>query len=95
MKPVDWSQHWNELRYAQISASGQNMTELAAGGATVVNLHQGNEANPFINYPYHAQTIDAMATEAEHAHAAGLKFKVYNTMRCVRFYSAYPTSPPQ
>ena len=35
----DWSLHWN-LRYAQISAAGYNMTQLAEGGATVVNLHQ-------------------------------------------------------
>lgn len=35
VKPLDWSQHWNELRYAQISASGTNYTELAEGGCVV------------------------------------------------------------
>lgn len=44
-------------------------------------MHQGNAANPYINYPYHEATVDAMATEAENAHAAGMRFKVYNTMR--------------
>ena len=42
-------------------------------------MHQGNAINPWINYPYETNTL--MRAAADACHAAGMKFKVYNTMR--------------
>ena len=76
-KNVDLEKHWG-LKYAQLEGQ-TNYTFIAKGGATVVNMHQGNPVNPWINYPYLTQTI--MQENAAAAHKNGLKFSVYNTMR--------------
>lgn len=76
-RPLNLTKHWGERHY---QASGPvNFTAIAAGGATIVNLHQGNVLNPWINYPYLTNTLMAQASKA--CHAAGMKFKIYNTMR--------------
>ena len=55
------------------------MTQTREQGATVVNLHQGNDFNPWINYPY--ITERALRDVIDRAHQQGLKLKLYNTMR--------------
>ena len=50
VRPLDLKKHYGE-RYAQLGGP-QNYTFLAEQGATVVNMHQGNAINPWINYPY-------------------------------------------
>ena len=77
VRPMDLKKHFNS-RYAQLSGPA-NYSFLAEGGATVVNIHQGNELNPWINYPYLTNGLLKDASDA--AHAVGMKFKVYNTMR--------------
>jgi hypothetical protein len=46
---------------------------------TVVNIHQGNQINPWINYPYLTNT--AMKYAADTCHSVGMRYSVYNTMR--------------
>ena len=63
-----------------VTTSGpMNYTFLAENGATVVNIHQGNGINPWINYPY--KTVSLMADASKACHALGMRFKIYNTMR--------------
>lgn len=57
----------------------ENYTSLAAKGVTVVNMHQGNQVNPWINYPY--LTNAAMTAASNSAHANNMSFSIYNTMR--------------
>ena len=71
--------HHFSLRYAQLDAPPLNYTFLAASGATVLNVHQGNVVNPWINYPY--LTNEAMGAAAAACHALGMRFSIYNTMR--------------
>lgn len=71
--------HHFSLRYAQLDAPPLNYSFLAASGATVVNVHQGNAVNPWINYPY--LTNPAMGAAAAACHALGMRFSIYNTMR--------------
>ncbi len=71
-----WAQRWAHVGYTSVSA---NWTFLAAKGATVVNIHQGTELNPFINYPY--LTSEALKAVADQCHSLGMKLSVYNTMR--------------
>ena len=48
-------------------------------GATVINIHQGNELNPYINYPF--VTEDKLGAYVHKAHALGMKVKIYYTVR--------------
>jgi hypothetical protein len=66
------------LRYAQCDGP-QNYTFLAENGATVVNMHQGNIVNPWINYPF--LTNDVMGETSSALHNLGVRFSIYNTMR--------------
>jgi len=76
-RPLNLTKHFRERHYQ--SAGPVNYTTIAAGGATIVNVHQGNVLNPWINYPYATNTLMAQASKA--CHAAGMRFKIYNTMR--------------
>ena len=75
VKPVDYAAHWATRYYHACKP----VAEAAASGATVINIHQGNEINPYINYPF-LQT-DKMAAYAKEAHDAGMKMKIYYTLR--------------
>lgn len=77
VRPVNLPAHFAS-RYAQI-ANVPNLTELHLGGATVVNVHQGNILNPWINYPYLSNGL--LRGLADECHSLGMKLKVYNTMR--------------
>lgn len=48
-------------------------------GATVVNIHHATAINPYINYPF--IEYKKMKAYIDSAHAAGLKVKIYNTVR--------------
>ena len=74
---MDLKKHFKE-RYAQLGGPA-NYTYLAEQGATVVNMHQGNAINPWINYPYETNVL--MKSAADSCHKLGMKFKIYNTMR--------------
>ena len=59
-------------------------------GATVVNIHHATPINPWINYPF--IEWQKMKAYIDSAHAAGLKVKIYNTVREVsnRAYETFP-----
>ncbi len=52
---------------------------IKATAATVVNIHHATAINPYINYPFIAWK--SMKAYIDSAHAAGLKVKIYNTIR--------------
>ncbi|MCW3462290.1 glycoside hydrolase domain-containing protein [Chitinophaga nivalis] len=56
-----------------------NLDTIKATGATVVNIHHGNEINPWINYPF--IEWKKMKDYIDGAHQKGLKVKIYNTVR--------------
>lgn len=79
VKPLDVKAHWQQ-RYYHSWRGVAEPAKIAESGATIVNIHQGrNELNPFINYPF--LTADKMAGYAKKAHEAGLKMKIYYTIR--------------
>lgn len=81
LKLLDMKAHWQQ-RYHHIDCwDGRNpsIEEAQRVGATVVNLHQGGKLNPYINYPF--LFAAEMKKETEAAHAAGLKYKLYYTVR--------------
>ena len=52
---------------------------IKATGATIINIHHATAINPYINYPFIAWK--AMKAYIDSAHEAGLKVKIYNTVR--------------
>jgi len=81
VRPLNLTRHW-EQRWVQIgypTANDANFSYLAEQGATIVNLHQGTTANPWINYPYLTTPLLKKAAASCHEHS--MKFSVYNTMR--------------
>ncbi|WP_253901415.1 glycoside hydrolase domain-containing protein [Arthrobacter sp. PAMC 25486] len=74
-KPIDPAR---QLRNRYFHDQG-SVADIAATGASVINIHHATELAPFINDPLlHA---DALAAYTAEAHAAGLKVKVYDTVR--------------
>jgi hypothetical protein len=73
--PLDTDAQWRTRffhRYAPLD-------EVAATGATLVNVHHATPINPWINYPFIAWR--EMKAYVDEAHAKGLQVKIYNTVR--------------
>ncbi len=76
-KTLNTEAQWRE-RYYQIG--GVSAPEKAREtGANVINIHQGNALNPYINYPF--LTADKLRDYTTTAHAAGMRVKYYYTVR--------------
>ncbi len=74
VKPLD-PDHWNWRyfhRYAPVN-------QAVSAGCNIINIHHGNEINPYINYPF--LTEDKLAEYVSNAHQAGVKVKIYYTVR--------------
>lgn len=74
VKPLDRA-HWSQ-RYYHILGSPEDAVKC---GASIINIHQGNELNPYINYPF--LTVDKLSAYVNDAHGFGLKVKIYYTVR--------------
>jgi len=53
--------------------------EVAATGANVLNIHHATPPNLWINYPF--LNLDLLGPYVQEAHRAGLKLKIYYTIR--------------
>jgi len=73
--------HWNE-RYYQ---SGGKIDLPPKGGATVMNIHQGNIQNPYINYPF--LTIDELKKLIDAGKKLGIRTELYYTVRELSTYA--------
>ena len=78
VRPFNTTERFHD-RWTQAGGHAINYTDLAKKGVTVVNMHQGNQVNPWINYPF--LTNDAMRGASEACKANGMAFSIYNTMR--------------
>lgn len=74
VKPLDPA-HWDQ-RYYHDYVPPEKAVE---SGANIINIHHGNELNPYINYPF--LTVDKLAAYVKSAHAKGVKVKIYYTVR--------------
>ena len=75
--------HWR-WRYFHQSRS-RPVKDIAGTGAALINLHQGDHVNPHINYPF--ATADKLAAYVHEAHEAGMKVKIYYTVRELSNYT--------
>ncbi|MVZ65898.1 hypothetical protein GQF61_08505 [Sphingobacterium sp. DK4209] len=84
--PLQTDAQWSERYYHAYHP----VDSVKKSGANVVNIHHANDLNPYINYPFIA--TKEMKNYIDSAHHAGLKVKIYNTVREVsnRVYELYP-----
>ena len=75
-KPIKTDAHWAE-RY--FHAGLPNPADVKDKGANIINIHHATPINPFINYPF--LRAAEMKAYADRVHAAGLKMKIYYTVR--------------
>lgn len=75
-------EQWSE-RYYHTGGVPQDyqkyLDSAKAAGANIVNIHQGNWLNPYINYPF--LTADKLGAFAKAAHDRGMRAKYYYTVR--------------
>jgi hypothetical protein len=77
-KPLNTEAQWHD-RYYHVNGVPAPPEKVRESGANIVNIHQGNALNPYINYPF--LTADKLADYTARAHAAGLRVKFYYTVR--------------
>ena len=76
VKPLNTKAHWQHRYY---HGGVPTARQVADAGAKIINIHHGNDLNPFINYPF--LTPGKMATYIDAAHERKLKVKLYYTIR--------------
>jgi hypothetical protein len=84
VKPIDYKSHWENRYYHK---NGDPVLEDAIeGGASIINIHQGCELNPYINYPF--LEADRMKEFIDKSHASDMKVKIYYTLREISSHMA-------
>ena len=85
LKTINTDEHWDS-RYNQGQGySVETIENAAKQGAKIINVHHANVANPFINYPF--QKASELKKCADAAHKAGVKYKLYYTVRELSIYA--------
>jgi len=86
-RPIDTHKQWT-VRFVHPHASRDPKVlddALAEAdpvhGPNVVNIHQANYYNPYINYPYSPDSFPALIDYVRRAHAKGVEARVYYTTR--------------
>ena len=83
VKPIDFAAHWQNRYYHNGRGDTWKgwLNEAKESGANIINIHHGNDLNPYINYPFHEDTVSDLKTYIEKVHNEGLKAKIYYTVR--------------
>jgi hypothetical protein len=79
------SKHWSERYFQSDPPVDDWLRQAGAKGANVLNIHQGNILNPYINYPFIA--TDTMKSYITAARAKGIRSKIYYTVRELSNYT--------
>jgi len=69
--------HW-QWRYYHRNGTPP-VDEIKTTGANIINVHQGDALNPYINYPFVNEK--PIKEYVDRAHAAGMRVKLYYTIR--------------
>ncbi len=75
VKPLDTAKHFAE-RYCH---DYRPVESVKADGGNIINIHHGNEINPYINYPF--LKAKELGDYVGGAHDLGMRVKLYYTLR--------------
>lgn len=85
VKEIDLKKQLNMRFYHKLDGQPEEWFENAKEkGANVINVHHGNDLNPYINYPFFER--EALARFVQNAHENGIKVKAYYTVRELTVY---------
>jgi hypothetical protein len=74
---LETAAHWRARYYH--TGGAESIADAVDAGATVINLHQGNDLNPYINYPF--RNAAALSDYIRKAEAHAIRVKLYYTVR--------------
>ncbi|MDR3183483.1 MAG: DUF6067 family protein, partial [Planctomycetaceae bacterium] len=80
VKPCDLARLPQE-RFYHPSGTGGSVAAAKKIGAKYINVHQGTEGYPFINYPYSDNSLPYLKPLIEQAHGENLGVRLYYTTR--------------
>lgn len=79
LKEIDLKKQFS-MRFFHTMYNSETWLERAKkGGANIINVHHGNDLNPFINYPFAEE--NALKDFVKSAHENDISVKVYYTIR--------------
>lgn len=78
VKPLAMKSQFTDRYYHNGSKPTPSEEDIKTG-VRIINVHQGNDYNPFINYPF--LTVDKMKDFTKQWHQRGCKVKLYYTLR--------------
>lgn len=78
VKPLNMKSQFTDRYYHNGPVPAPKEEDMKAG-VRIINVHQGNEYNPFINYPF--LTVDKVKEFTTEWHQRGCKVKMYYTLR--------------
>lgn len=79
LKEIDLKKQFGARYYHSMYDSDKWLDRAKTGGANIINVHHGNDLNPYINYPF--TEIAALKDFTEKAHENGILVKPYYTIR--------------
>lgn len=79
LKEIDIKKQFSMRFFHKMFGPETWLGQAKEGGANIINVHHGNDLNPFINYPFAKEVY--LKNFASAAHDNGVKVKVYYTMR--------------
>lgn len=85
LKEIDLKKQFSIRIFHKMYDSDKWLGQAEKGGANVINVHHGNDLNPYINYPF--AEIGALKKFADEAHKSGIRVKPYYTIRELSVYS--------
>lgn len=82
VKPIQLAQQARDRFYHSNSdVSASYIPEALKAGATLINIHHKKDVYPFINYPYHDESIPDLKAMVDKAHQKELGIRLYYTTR--------------
>ncbi len=80
LKEIDLQKQLQMRLYHKLDGQPEEWLEIAKEkGAKMINVHHGNDLNPYINYPFFER--EALTKFVQEAHASDIKIKIYYTIR--------------
>ncbi|MDR3108606.1 MAG: DUF6067 family protein, partial [Planctomycetaceae bacterium] len=86
VKPLNPAKHFAEKYYHTYHTNDETYTQAMADGANIINIHQANLLNLYINYPFIIR--EPLKKFIREQHENSRKVKLYYTVREVSTYAA-------